>query len=104
MRHAGHRLQSRLGAGGDRRGVTGFIVEDDNGAIGAVDRLGTPVARRRSGGASRQRFTARRMAQDYLAVYRSLMDASRRICGWFRDEAPASLASVRDSAVAATRC
>ena len=34
-------------------GVTGFIVEDINGAIGAVDRLQPLVAGQRSGGALR---------------------------------------------------
>ena len=34
-------------------GLTGFIVEDINGAIGAVDRLGTFVCATRSGDASR---------------------------------------------------
>ena len=54
-------------------GLTGFIVEDINGAIGAVDRLShlsRAAIRRRF----EQRFTARRMAQDYLAVYRSISD------------------------------
>jgi glycosyltransferase involved in cell wall biosynthesis len=52
-------------------GLTGFIVEDDEGAIAAVKRLSELNA-----GAIRQRFeerfTARRMAEDYLAVYRQL--------------------------------
>ena len=58
-------------------GVTGFIVEDETGAIGAVDRLAAAVARRRSAQRFEERFTARRMAQDYLAVYRSLMEQAR---------------------------
>ena len=53
-------------------GVTGFIVEDEVGAIGAVDRLahlsGTKIRQR-----FEERFTARRMATDYLTVYRELM-------------------------------
>ena len=56
-------------------GVTGFIVEDERGAIGAVDRLGhlsrSDIRRR-----FEQRFTARRMAKDYLAVYRQQMDGA----------------------------
>ena len=54
-------------------GLTGFIVEDINGAIGAVDRfhhLSREKIRRRF----EERFTARRMAQDYLSVYRSLSE------------------------------
>jgi glycosyltransferase involved in cell wall biosynthesis len=54
-------------------GVTGFVVEDENGAIGAVDRLGH-LSRERIRKQFEKRFTARRMAQDYLAVYRSLSD------------------------------
>jgi glycosyltransferase involved in cell wall biosynthesis len=53
-------------------GVTGFIVEDEAGAIGAVDRIGSlsrDLIRKRF----EERFTARRMATDYLAVYRELM-------------------------------
>jgi glycosyltransferase involved in cell wall biosynthesis len=55
-------------------GVTGFIVEDEAGAIGAVDRLAhlSRAAIRRE---FEQRFTARRMALDYLAVYRGLMES-----------------------------
>lgn len=49
-------------------GVTGFIVEDDRGAIGAIDRLGT-LSRRRVREQFEARFTARRMAEDYLDVY-----------------------------------
>jgi glycosyltransferase involved in cell wall biosynthesis len=52
-------------------GLTGFIVEDDSGAIGAVDRLGQ-LSREKIRARFEERFTARRMAQDYLAVYRSL--------------------------------
>jgi glycosyltransferase involved in cell wall biosynthesis len=54
-------------------GVTGFIVEDINGAIGAVDRLGH-LSREKIRQRFEERFTARRMAQDYLSVYRSLSD------------------------------
>ena len=52
-------------------GISGFIVEDEAGAIGAVDRLGQ-LSRVRIRKQFEKRFTARRMAQDYLAVYRSL--------------------------------
>jgi glycosyltransferase involved in cell wall biosynthesis len=56
-------------------GVTGFVVEDITGAIGAVDRLGH-LPREKVRQRFEQRFTARRMAQDYLSVYRGLMDAA----------------------------
>ncbi len=55
-------------------GVTGFIVEDINGAIGAVDRLRL-LSRAKIRRRFEERFTARRMAQDYLSVYRSLSES-----------------------------
>ncbi len=75
-------------------GMTGFIVEDDLGAIGAVLRLpelDRVAVRRRF----EERFTARRMAQEYLAVYRSLRDgAAPRL----RVVAPEPAASARVAA------
>jgi glycosyltransferase involved in cell wall biosynthesis len=68
-------------------GVTGFIVEDEIGAIGAVDRLlqlpRTQVRRR-----FEERFTARRMAQDYLSVYRSLIEGASSRLRLVVDETP----------------
>jgi len=55
-------------------GLTGFIVEDETGAIGAVDRL-EHLSRAKIRQRFEERFTSRRMAQDYLSVYRSLSDA-----------------------------
>ncbi len=57
-------------------GVTGFIVEDEPGAIAAIRRLGE-LSRAAIRERFEARFTARRMATDYLAVYRSL-GAERR--------------------------
>ena len=54
-------------------GVTGFIVEDEQGAIGAVDRL-SQLSREKIRAQFEERFTARRMALDYLAAYRSLTE------------------------------
>ena len=54
-------------------GLTGFIVEDEKGAIGAFDRL-SQLSRARIRRQFERRFTARRMALEYLAAYRSLMD------------------------------
>ena len=51
-------------------GLTGFIVEDEAGAIGAVDRL-SHLSRTKIRQRFEERFTARRMALDYLSVYRS---------------------------------
>ena len=69
-------------------GLTGFIVEDETGAIGAVDRLGH-LSREKIRRRFEERFTARRMAQDYLAVYRSLMDGVAPHLRLVTDDAPA---------------
>lgn len=54
-------------------GKTGFVVEDETSAVAAVNRLATlnRVEIRRE---FEKRFTARRMALDYLETYRELMD------------------------------
>jgi glycosyltransferase involved in cell wall biosynthesis len=54
-------------------GLTGFIVEDEEGAIGAFNRLSL-LSRERIRNRFEQRFTARRMALEYLGAYRGLMD------------------------------
>jgi len=69
-------------------GLTGFIVEDINGAIGAVDRLSL-LSRERIRRRFEQRFTARRMAQDYLSVYRSMTDRIAPHLRLVSDDAPA---------------
>jgi glycosyltransferase involved in cell wall biosynthesis len=72
-------------------GVTGFIVEDEIGAIGAIDRL-AQLPRDAIRRQFEQRFTARRMAQDYLAVYRGLIGAAPRLRVVGTDEASARTA------------
>jgi len=74
-------------------GLTGFIVEDEPGAIGAVDRL-AGLSRGRIRERFEERFTARRMAQDYLAVYRSLIESSTPRLRLVGEEAKASRALV----------
>ena len=59
-------------------GVTGFIVEDVEGAIAAVSRLHT-LDRTRVRRRFEERFTARRMAKDYLDVYRTLAGEDRSV-------------------------
>jgi len=54
--------------------LTGFIVEDEISATSAVNRL-TELDRRAIRQQFEKRFTARRMALDYLAAYRSLVEA-----------------------------
>ena len=56
-------------------GLTGFIVEDEAGAIGAVDRL-AQLSRGKIRQRFEERFTARRMALDYLAVPRELLEST----------------------------
>jgi glycosyltransferase involved in cell wall biosynthesis len=56
-----------------QEGLTGFIVEDETSAITAVDRL-SQLDRDAIRKEFEQRFTARRMALDYLAAYRGLME------------------------------
>jgi glycosyltransferase involved in cell wall biosynthesis len=56
-------------------GLTGFVVEDETSAVAAVDRLSglsRPAIRKHF----EAHFTARRMALDYLAAYRSLLEAA----------------------------
>ncbi len=53
-------------------GLTGFVIDDETGGVDAVARipqLSRKAIRRRF----EERFTARRMAQSYLTVYRQLM-------------------------------
>ena len=53
-------------------GVTGFVVQDEAGAADAVGRL--PLLSRAAVRARfAERFTARRMAEDYVGVYRALI-------------------------------
>jgi len=59
-------------------GVTGFIVHDESSAIAAVsrlDHLSSSAIRARF----EQRFTARRMAEDYVALYRRMAVKSRPV-------------------------
>jgi glycosyltransferase involved in cell wall biosynthesis len=69
-------------------GISGFIVEDINGAIGAVDRL-DHLSRENIRRHFEQRFTARRMAQDYLTVYRTMSDKFARHLRLVSHDAPA---------------
>jgi glycosyltransferase involved in cell wall biosynthesis len=69
-------------------GVTGFIVEDINGAIGAVDRL-SHLSRANIRQIFEERFTSRRMAMDYLSIYRSLCDKKTPQLRLVADDAPA---------------
>jgi glycosyltransferase involved in cell wall biosynthesis len=58
-------------------GVTGFVVANEEEAVEAVGKLES-LPRDRVRRRFDERFTARRMALDYLAVYRQLSDAALR--------------------------
>ena len=59
-------------------GVSGFIVEDEHGAMAAVNRLSS-LSRATVRERFDERFTARRMAEDYLTIYRSLAGEERSV-------------------------
>jgi glycosyltransferase involved in cell wall biosynthesis len=57
-------------------GVTGFIVEDEIGAAEAVRKVGK-LSRRTIRRRFEERFTSRRMAEDYLRIYGTLVEGQR---------------------------
>jgi glycosyltransferase involved in cell wall biosynthesis len=57
-------------------GVNGFVVDDEEQAVVAAKRLDR-LDRRRIRQSFEQRFTARRMAEDYLKIYRGLIARDR---------------------------
>ncbi len=59
-------------------GVSGFVVEDETGAMSAVSRLGE-LSRDTVRARFDARFTAKRMAEDYLSIYRSLAAEKRGV-------------------------
>ncbi len=52
-------------------GVTGFVVDNEEQALAAIDRLGT-IDRRRVRKEFERRFSVHRMANDYLQLYKML--------------------------------
>ena len=59
-------------------GLTGFVVDNEEEAIAAVGRL-HELDRRSIRAAFEKRFTARRMAEDYVSHYRELTRHTPRI-------------------------
>jgi glycosyltransferase involved in cell wall biosynthesis len=59
-------------------GVTGFIVDDMAQAVEAASRV-SELSRWRIREEFERRFTSRRMAQDYLALYESVQARSKRV-------------------------
>jgi glycosyltransferase involved in cell wall biosynthesis len=72
-------------------GVTGFVVEDESGAATALKGI-EQLSRQKIREQFERRFTARRMAQDYLTVYRDLIEAAEPL-----PRLVARLRAVRDS-------
>jgi len=58
-------------------GVTGFVCEDLNDMVRAVERLPS-IQRRRCREAYEERFTVQRMAEDYLALYERMTSVASR--------------------------
>jgi glycosyltransferase involved in cell wall biosynthesis len=56
--------------------ITGYIVEDELSAVNAVTRI-TQIDRQRVRERFEERFTARRMALDYMAAYREIMQIKK---------------------------
>ena len=71
MRHARHRLENGSVPEVLDPGVTGFVVESIEEASVAVDKAIT-LNRWRIRSAFDERFTAGRMARDYVRLYRDL--------------------------------
>jgi glycosyltransferase involved in cell wall biosynthesis len=59
------------------QGVTGFVVKDEDGAVAAVQRI-SQLSHTQIRSVFERRFTARRMAEDYVAAYESLLEAADR--------------------------
>ena len=64
-----------------RDGATGFIVDDVNAAVCAVDRIDS-LDRRVCRDEVLQRFTSERMARQYLDVYRKILDERENYRPW----------------------
>jgi glycosyltransferase involved in cell wall biosynthesis len=79
-------------------GVNGFIVVDETEAVSAVGKLGQLA---RAGVRARffERFTSRRMAEDYLHIYAKLVDVAPKRASTVRltHLPPASLTSLAAS-------
>jgi glycosyltransferase involved in cell wall biosynthesis len=68
-------------------GVSGFIVADEAGAVAAVGRLGT-LSRATVRARFEARFTARRMAEDYVALYHTLAGEDRLVVRGVSEDPP----------------
>jgi glycosyltransferase involved in cell wall biosynthesis len=59
-------------------GLTGFIVDSEAAAAAAIDTQLSHLSRHRIRARFEERFTARRMAGDYVEIYRGLIAGSKR--------------------------
>ena len=57
--------------------MTGFIVDNEDEAVAAIERIGE-LDRQRVRARFEERFTARRMAEDYLRHYEKLLQSETR--------------------------
>jgi len=76
MRYPGHRVSVRLGTEVVDEGVTGYVVDPDD-ALSAIDRAAM-LDRRRVRNRFEQRFTAHRMAEDYVRIYNDVIGGTSR--------------------------
>ena len=72
MRDAGHRLPAGSVPEVIDDGITGFVVESEPAAADAVPKM-IDLDRPRIRAEFERRYSASRMAEDYLAVYRRLI-------------------------------
>jgi glycosyltransferase involved in cell wall biosynthesis len=72
-------------------GVTGYVVKDIDDAVGAVEKIGS-LDRTAVRAVFERRFTAERMAKEYLEIYRNLPGARRALIrkDAFADKFPAN--------------
>ena len=59
-------------------GLTGLIVRDETAAADAIEHQLSQLSHERIVARFKERFTARRMADDYVEVYRALAAGARR--------------------------
>jgi glycosyltransferase involved in cell wall biosynthesis len=59
-------------------GISGFIVDDEDAAVAAIRRVGE-LDRAKVRATFDRRWTARRMAEDYISTYEELAQPVRRL-------------------------
>ncbi|HEB72918.1 MAG TPA: glycosyltransferase [Nitrospirae bacterium] len=64
-----------------KEGVNGFLVDDIEGAVNAVEKIGS-IDRRACRNSVEERFTAGRMVRQYLDVYQKILDSRENYRPW----------------------